>query len=87
MSNLEEILEVLTSAKLGIHRKPAGLLDAPGYRDGRRHLIARAVAEGFVRPEYATLLLADTDPARRLDRFAAWEPPDGPRVWLDETET
>jgi hypothetical protein len=87
LGTLEEILEVLTWAQLGIHRKPVGLLDVAGYWEGLRQLIARAVAEGFVRPEYATLLLADTDPARLLDRFAAWEPPDGPRVWLDETET
>jgi uncharacterized protein (TIGR00730 family) len=87
LGTLEEVLEVLTWAQLGIHAKPVGLLNVAGYWDRLVELLAHAVAEAFVRPEYAALLLVDDTPARLLDRVAAWRPPPGPRVWLDATQT
>jgi len=87
LGTLEEILEVLTWAQLGIHRKPVGLVDVGGYWTGLVALLRHAVAEGFVRPEYAALLLVEPAPAALLDRFAAWRPPAAPPVWLDATET
>jgi uncharacterized protein (TIGR00730 family) len=87
LGTLEEILEVLTWAQLGIHRKPVGLVDVGGYWGGLLALLRHAVGEGFVRPEYAALLLVDPAPAALLDRFAAWRPPVTPPVWLDATET
>jgi uncharacterized protein (TIGR00730 family) len=87
LGTLEEILEVLTWAQLGIHRKPVGLVDVGGYWGGLLALLRHAVGEGFVRPEYAALLLVDPTPTALLDRFAAWRPPVTPPVWLDATET
>jgi uncharacterized protein (TIGR00730 family) len=87
LGTLEEILEVLTWAQLGIHRKPVGLVDVEGYWTGLVGLLRHAVGEGFVRPEYASLLLVEPVPAALLDRFAAWRPPIAPPVWLDATET
>lgn len=83
LGTLEETLEILTWAQLGIHEKPVGLLNVDGYWDGLSALLAHAVREGFVRPAHATLLLTAATPAELLDRFAAWSPPPGPRVWLD----
>jgi uncharacterized protein (TIGR00730 family) len=87
LGTLEEILEVFTWAQLGIHRKPVGLVDVDGYWAGLRALLRHAVKEGFVRPEYAALLLVESEPAALLDRFATWRPPVTPPVWLDPTET
>jgi uncharacterized protein (TIGR00730 family) len=87
LGTLEEVFEVLTWAQLGIHRKPVGLLDVAGYWAGLVALLRHAVAEGFVRPEYADLLLVESAPAPLLDRFLAWQPPGRPPVWLDATET
>jgi uncharacterized protein (TIGR00730 family) len=87
LGTLEEILEILTWAQLGIHRKPVGLVDVGGYWTGLLALLRHAVGEGFVRPEYAALLLVEPAPAALLDRFAAWRPPIAPPVWLDATET
>ena len=81
--SLEETFEILTWAQLGIHAKPVGVLNVEGYWDGLRQLVGQAVAEGFVRPEYAELLMFAETPAALLDRFAAWRPPDIPRAWLD----
>lgn len=87
LGTLEELLEVLTWAQLGIHRKPVGLINVAGYWDHLLALLAHAVREGFVRPEYAALLHAAPTPDALLDRFARWRPPDGPRVWLDASQT
>ena len=83
----EETLEVLTWSQLGIHRKPIGLLNVDGYYDGLRRFIAHAVAEGFVRKEYAGLLIFADVPGALLEAVMAWRPPDIGRVWLDVTQT
>ena len=87
LGTLEEILEILTWAQLGIHRKPVGLVDVEGYWTDLVALLRHGVGEGFVRPEYAALLLVEPAPTALLDRFAAWQPPAAPPVWLDATET
>ncbi len=87
LGTFEETLEVLTWAQLGIHRKPVGVLNVEGYWDGLRRLLAHAVGEGFVRPEYAALLLFGATPAALLDRLAAWRPPAIARAWLDPSQT
>ena len=87
LGTLEEVFEILTWAQLGIHQKPVGLVDVEDYWAGLRGLLRHAVREGFVRLEYAGLLLIEPTPAALLDRFAAWRPPDGAPVWLDSSET
>ena len=82
LGTLEETLEVLTWAQLGIHRKPIGLVNVAGYWDDLLRLLGHAVREGFVRSEYAGLLLAEPSPARLLDQFAVWSPPPLARAWL-----
>jgi len=87
LGTLEETLEMLTWAQLRIHSKPVGVLDVAGYFDGLRAMLRRGVEEGFVRPEYAALLLFEEAPARLLDRFEAWRPHGMSRAWLDPTQT
>jgi hypothetical protein len=87
LGTLEETLEILTWAQLGIHHKPVGVLNVAGYYEGLRRLLAHALREGFVRQEYFALLLFGDTPAELLDRFAAWPPPALPRAWLDPSQT
>ena len=87
LGTLEETLEILTWAQLGIHRKPIGILNVEGYYDGLLRFLSHAVREEFVRPEYFALLLFGDTPAELLDKFAAWEPPALRRVWLTTTQT
>ena len=87
LGTLEETLEVLTWAQLGIHEKPIGLLNACGYWDRLVDMLTHAVGEGFVRPQHAALLLVGDTPAELLDRFLAWRPPGFHRVWLDPSQT
>lgn len=87
LGTLEETLEVLTWTQLGVHRKPVGVLNVEGYWEGLRRLLVHAVAEGFVRPEYAALLLFGHTPAELLDRIAAWRPPAIASAWLGPSQT
>jgi uncharacterized protein (TIGR00730 family) len=84
---LEETLEMLTWTQLGVHAKPVGALDVGGYWRGLRRLLTDASEAGFVHPDNADLLLLDDDPARLLDRLAAWRPPAVARPWLRADET
>jgi hypothetical protein len=86
LGTLEETLEILTWAQLGIHRKPVGLLNVAGYWDPLLAMLAHAVREGFVRPQHAELLLASASPAELLDRLAAWRPPRFARPWLTPSQ-
>ncbi|WOK95781.1 hypersensitive-induced response protein 1-like isoform X1 [Canna indica] len=45
---LEELLEVITWAQLGIHKKPVGLLNVDGFYDSLLLFIDMAVDEGFI---------------------------------------
>jgi len=87
LGTLEELLEVLTWAQLGIHRKPVGVLNQANYYDGLLRLLTHAVSEGFIHPEHFNLLTFANTPAELLDRFAGWRPPTTRGVWLEPTET
>jgi hypothetical protein len=84
---LEETLEILTWAQLGIHAKPVGILDVLGYYDGLRRLLAHAEREGFLLRDNAALLLVATSPEDLLDRLEAWRPSATRRAWLRPTQT
>uniref|UniRef100_A0ACD5XUZ5 Uncharacterized protein n=1 Tax=Avena sativa TaxID=4498 RepID=A0ACD5XUZ5_AVESA len=47
---LDELLEVIAWAQLGIHTKPVGLLNVEGYYDFLLAFIDKAVDDGFIRP-------------------------------------
>jgi uncharacterized protein (TIGR00730 family) len=72
---LEEFLEVLSWAQLGIHDKPCGLLDVDGYWKLLSSLFDKAVAEGFVYPEHRALVLTAEDPELLLDTMACYTLP------------
>ena len=87
LGTLEEMLEILTWAQLGIHTKPVAALNTAGYWDHLIRMFGHAIAEEFVRREYAALLLFADTPAELLDRMLAWRPPDLPRAWLSPSQT
>jgi len=55
---LDEMLEAVTWAQLGIHSKPCVLINTAGYWDGLVDFLDRSVKEGFVKAEYRGLLRA-----------------------------
>lgn len=84
---LEELLEVLTWAQLGFHRKPCGVLNVAGYYTELAAFFDQQVEAGFVEPDHRDLLIVTDDADTLLDAFAAYEPPPVKRVITDESET
>ncbi|XP_009349185.1 cytokinin riboside 5'-monophosphate phosphoribohydrolase LOG7-like [Pyrus x bretschneideri] len=64
---LEELLEVITWAQLGIHRKPVGLLNVDGYYNSLLCFIDKAVDEGFISPT-ARHIIVSAPTAKQLVR-------------------
>ncbi|KAG7958324.1 hypothetical protein I3843_10G015800 [Carya illinoinensis] len=64
---LEELLEVITWAQLGIHRKPVGLLNVDGYYNSLLSFIDKAVDEGFISP-IARRIIVSAPTANQLFR-------------------
>ncbi|XP_014503723.1 cytokinin riboside 5'-monophosphate phosphoribohydrolase LOG3 [Vigna radiata var. radiata] len=55
---LEELLEVITWAQLGIHDKPVGLLNVDGYYNSLLSFMDNAVDEGFITPAARDIIVA-----------------------------
>jgi uncharacterized protein (TIGR00730 family) len=82
----EELLEMVTWEQLGIHHKPAGVLNVLGFYDPLLALIERAVDAGFIRREHGSLIVVGDDAAALLDRLAVERAPYLPK-WLGKSET
>ncbi|KAE8711105.1 glycine-rich RNA-binding protein 4 [Hibiscus syriacus] len=55
---LEELLEVITWAQLGIHDKPVGLLNVDEYYNSLLSFIDKAVEEGFISPSARQIIVS-----------------------------
>lgn len=86
IGTFEEFFEVLTWNQLGYHAKPCGVLNAGGYYDRLLGFLDHSVEQGFIRAEHRGMIVADDDPARLLDRLAAYHLPEVTK-WLDRAST
>jgi len=83
---LEEIAEVWTWAQLGLHGKPIGFLNVAGYFDGLFAFVDHAVAEAFIKPAHAAMLLRSARPAPLIDALAAYTPAPTEK-WIGRDQT
>ena len=72
---LEEIFEQWTWAQLGIHHKPCGFLNTLAYFDPLRNMVDQMVAQGFLRPDHASMLAFDTEPEALVEMFRDYSAP------------
>lgn len=79
---LEEAVEALTWAQLGIQDKGVVFLDVDGYWAPFMAALDHMAAEGFVRPMHRPLAMHATTPEAALDALAGFAPPPGTQVWL-----
>ena len=79
---LEEAFEAVSWTQLRLRDKPTGFLNVNGYFGPTMEQLDRMVAEGFVRREHRDGIYFDDQPARLLQRLAAFESPDV-RKWID----
>jgi uncharacterized protein (TIGR00730 family) len=75
LGTLEELLEVLAWAQLGLHQKPCGLLNVCGYFDALVGFLGHAVGQRFMIPEHLAMLLVEEHPEALLTQFAHYVPP------------
>jgi len=85
IGTLDELFEIWTWAQLGFHRKPFGLLNVDGFFDPLIAYLTAVADQGFMRPEHLEMLLVEDDPARLLERMAAYQPPIPPK-WIDRDD-
>ncbi|MBA0775129.1 hypothetical protein Gotri_010290, partial [Gossypium trilobum] len=55
---LEELLEVITWAQLGIHDKPVGLINVDGYYNYLLSFLDKAVDDGFIKPTQRSIIVS-----------------------------
>ena len=67
LGTLEEILEIVTWRQLGLHEKPAAVVNVNGYYDPLLNSLDHAVAEQFLQPGHRNRLLVETTPEAILD--------------------
>ncbi len=82
IGTLEELFEATTWSQLGLHDKPVGLLNVAGFYDRLIDFVQHMVAQGFLRPEHAGLMLHDADPEGLLEKMRA-PAPQAKTKWLD----
>ncbi|KAK9690644.1 hypothetical protein RND81_09G142900 [Saponaria officinalis] len=74
---LEELLEVITWAQLGIHDKPVGLLNVDGYYNSLLTFIDKAVEDGFVNPSQRNIFVSAPSAKELVRKLEEYEPVHG----------
>ena len=75
LGTIEEFVEVVTWAQLGLHPKPCGLLNVTQYYDRLLDFLDHTVDEKFVELEHRSMILVDEDPEKLLQKFESYHPP------------
>jgi len=83
---LEEIMEVITWAQLGIHRCPCAFLNVAGYYDAFFQFLDNACASGLLKPQYREMILVENEIDKLFDSMAAYESPVQDR-WIELPES
>lgn len=71
---LEELLEVITWAQLGIHDKPVGLLNVHGYYDSLLSFIDKAVDDGFIMPSQRSIIVSAPNAKELVQKLEEYVP-------------
>lgn len=71
---LEELLEVITWAQLGIHDKPVGLLNVEGYYNSLLAFIDKAVDDGFIKPCERSIVVSAPTARELLQKLEDYVP-------------
>ncbi|MFZ5469975.1 MAG: TIGR00730 family Rossman fold protein [Myxococcota bacterium] len=83
----EEFLEIVTWTQLGLHRKPAGLLNVGGYYEPLLAQIRSGLDAGFIPQELAPAVVAEREPEALLTRLLSHQVPPPTVKWITREET
>ncbi len=73
---LEEIFEAWTWAQLGHHNKPCAFYNIDGFYNQLIGMIEQMSATGFLKPEYAEMLIHTSDPVELLSSINRYKAPE-----------
>ena len=82
---IDEFFEILTWAQLGLHRKPAGLLNFKGYFDYLIRFIDGMVEAGFLKDLNKSIILEDKSMLGLYDKICKYKPVPV-RKWIEKDE-
>lgn len=71
---MEELLEMITWAQLGIHKKPVGLLNVDGYYNSLLTLFDNGVEEGFIKPGARHIVVSAPTARELLSKMEQYTP-------------
>ena len=71
---LEESLEVITWAQLGIHDKPVGLLNVDGFYNCLLTFIDKAVDDGFIKPSQRHIIVLAPNAKKLVQKLEEYVP-------------
>ncbi|KAK3015168.1 hypothetical protein RJ639_005314, partial [Escallonia herrerae] len=71
---LEELLEVIAWAQLGIHDKPVGLLNVDGYYNNLLTFIDKAVDDGFIKPSQRHIFVSAPNAKELVQKLEEYVP-------------
>jgi uncharacterized protein (TIGR00730 family) len=86
MGTMEELCEILTWSQLGLHHKPAGVLNVNGYYDFLLQLFENMVKEGFLKEKHHQMLLQAPEADVLLTQMKQYQAPEV-KKWLDISDT
>lgn len=75
---LDEFIEIVTWAQIGIHAKPCVLVNLNGFYNGLLAFLDHTVQQGFIVPENRGLVQTAPDPASALNLVE--------QIWRDRAE-
>jgi uncharacterized protein (TIGR00730 family) len=74
VGTMDELWEAVSWSQLGYHEKPVGLLNVGGFYDALIAFNEHMKGVGFIRPQHAGILLADTSLDGLLTQMTAYRP-------------
>ena len=69
LGTLEEIMEMISWAQLGLHKKPCGLLNINNFYTSFSQFLDHTVDEGFVSPEHRSLVIVKNNAEDLVSEF------------------
>ena len=85
IGTLDELFEAMTWNQLGIHLKPAGVLNVAGFFDPLERMLEQAQGQGFIGRSFRDFLLIERTVDDMLDALVAYRRPSG-EVWVRPSE-
>lgn len=72
---MDELFEAWTWGQLGYHQKPCALYNIFGYYDHLRTFIQQMADTGFLKPQYAEMVIVEREPEALVTALRGYQPP------------